>query len=300
MSARGEVRSSTAVIPSARHMKLVAPAVTALLLQCVASLYSNSSGTLCLSGNTSTRLHISTIFQLRFTRLSGGISCRPGGQVAPFGCAAGLAPAFGALDLPALPLLALELRSSAGAIVLPSSAVRGFVPISSSLYSLRSYTDTSLDTLVWDLITPMNLTGTEHLLGISANFTGRVCLHVEQRHEHQSNARSPGLELQTQQIKWLPVTQSQCSRSVSPPHCVFPFTYLGVTYTTCTDIGLDGDGLSTECWCATATDQQGAFVPQSGDWTSCKLGINKWTYSDSCTGVLCDNAGRATADRTAC
>ena len=43
----------------------------------------------------------------------------------------------------------------------------------------------------------------------------------------------------------------------SQPHqaCVFPFRYLGVTYTSCTTIGLD------QPWCSTNTTTSGTHIP---------------------------------------
>ena len=38
------------------------------------------------------------------------------------------------------------------------------------------------------------------------------------------------------------------------PECVFPFTYYGVTYNTCTSIGEGGKGEWEYTWCSTEAD----------------------------------------------
>jgi uncharacterized protein YegL len=79
----------------------------------------------------------------------------------------------------------------------------------------------------------------------------------------------------TKQISAL-VTKARMSKTVVkeqqyPKECVFPFTYYGVTYTTCTNIGTKGEGTYDYGWCATAVDKAGAFVVGSGDYTKCDV-----------------------------
>jgi hypothetical protein len=56
---------------------------------------------------------------------------------------------------------------------------------------------------------------------------------------------------------------------VPPPECVSTFSYYGVQYTGCTDIGEYGEGTFDYCWCATAVDSSGAFVVGSGSYKGC-------------------------------
>merc|ERR1719456_1450258 len=77
----------------------------------------------------------------------------------------------------------------------------------------------------------------------------------------------------TKQISAL-VTKARVSKTVVkqyPKECVFPFTYYGVTYTTCTNIGEKGQGTYKYGWCATAVDKTGAFVVGSGDYVECEV-----------------------------
>ena len=46
--------------------------------------------------------------------------------------------------------------------------------------------------------------------------------------------------------------------------CQFPFTYHGVEYNECTDVGTGGTDVYDYTWCATAVDGTGAFVVGSG------------------------------------
>ena len=48
--------------------------------------------------------------------------------------------------------------------------------------------------------------------------------------------------------------------------CVFPFTYKGKKYTSCTTAG------STKHWCAYAVDSSGVYHSGSGKWDYCKDG----------------------------
>ena len=48
--------------------------------------------------------------------------------------------------------------------------------------------------------------------------------------------------------------------------CVFPFTYYGVTYDTCTDVGENGEGNRDYTWCSTEKE----FVVGSGNYRKCE------------------------------
>ena len=56
---------------------------------------------------------------------------------------------------------------------------------------------------------------------------------------------------------------------MTPGVCVFPFSYYGVQYNECTDIGTNGQGTYDYTWCATAVDETGAFVVGSGAYMQC-------------------------------
>jgi len=66
-----------------------------------------------------------------------------------------------------------------------------------------------------------------------------------------------------------PVTSAQlgCPNDL-PPQCQ-EFSYYGVWYSGCTDVGTHGNGHWDSCWCATQVDSEGAFVVGSGKWASC-------------------------------
>lgn len=47
--------------------------------------------------------------------------------------------------------------------------------------------------------------------------------------------------------------------------CILPFTYYGVSYDTCTNMGTGGTGTYPDYWCATKVNEEGAFVVGSGN-----------------------------------
>merc|ERR1719183_2171675 len=55
-----------------------------------------------------------------------------------------------------------------------------------------------------------------------------------------------------------------CDGAFDSAACVFPFSYHGVGYNSCTDIGTGGTGTYDYYWCATAVDGDGAYVIGSG------------------------------------
>ena len=64
--------------------------------------------------------------------------------------------------------------------------------------------------------------------------------------------------------------------------CVFPFTYYGVTYNDCSNVGSGGEGTWPYPWCATATDAAGEY---NGSWDKCgcnieifKNGVSQGSY----------------------
>ena len=54
-----------------------------------------------------------------------------------------------------------------------------------------------------------------------------------------------------------------CTLSTCPQRCVFPFSYKGLEYGSCTTA--DNGGVA---WCSTATDHRGRYV--AGRWGDCE------------------------------
>ena len=71
-----------------------------------------------------------------------------------------------------------------------------------------------------------------------------------------------------------------CTAACKHPDCVFPFTYYGVTYNACTDIGEKGKGSWDYMWCST----EKVF----------KVGSNKFRKCDGCSRT--DAGCKACAD----
>jgi len=83
----------------------------------------------------------------------------------------------------------------------------------------------------------------------------------------------------------LPQTSSpECSPQM-PAGCVAPFSYYGVTYHGCTDIGDRGKGRYSSCWCATEVNSKGEYVVGSKKYKSCGK-KQTWTTVDGCDAKL--------------
>ena len=69
--------------------------------------------------------------------------------------------------------------------------------------------------------------------------------------------------------------------------CVFPFTYYGVTYNDCSNVGSGGEGTWPYPWCATATDAAGEY---NGSWDKC--GCNIEIFKDGVSQGSYEAAGQ--------
>ena len=86
---------------------------------------------------------------------------------------------------------------------------------------------------------------------------------------------------------------------VTQESCIFPFTYKGVTYNTCTYV----DHPEQKEWCSTKVDENGVHVSGGNNWGECRGPCPRerkcppsWTHLDSgCYKVLTEIMDKVTA-----